>query len=142
MDFKGRVIQKFDLESGTSKAGNAWSKQSWLLETEGQYPRKVKVDAMGRSVENVHMEVGRYYNVSVDAESREYNGRWYTDLKVYRAVEETGASEAFGGQPGVGSQAAPASPFGGATTAPSAPAGFPPAPEAPAFTDSPDDLPF
>ncbi len=141
MDFKGKVIQKFDLEGGTSaRTGNPWSKQSWLLETDGQYPRKVKVDAMGRALENVHMEVGRWYTVSVDAESREYNGRWYTDLRVYRAQEEPDAGQAFGGtapaQPAASQPAAPANPFGGA------PAGFPPAPEAPAFEDSSDDLPF
>lgn len=140
MDFKGRVIQKFDLESGTSRAGNPWSKQSWLLETDGQYPRKVKVDAMGRSLESVQMEVGRYYTVSVDAESREYNGKWYTDLKVFRAQEEQDPGQAFGGaapaQQAPAQPAAPANPFGGA------PAGFPPAPEAPSFEDSSDDLPF
>ncbi|MDE6295223.1 MAG: DUF3127 domain-containing protein [Muribaculaceae bacterium] len=137
MDFKGKVIQKLDLESGTSaRTGATWSKQSWILETDGQYPRKVKVDAMGRALENVHMEVGKTYTVSVDAESREYNSRWYTDLRVYRAVEEQDGNAAFGGGQPAQMPQQPASPFA------STPTGFPPAPEAPAFTDSPDDLPF
>lgn len=133
MDFKGKVIQKLELESGTSaRTGATWSKQSWILETDGQYPRKVKVDAMGRALENVNMEVGKTYTVSVDAESREYNSRWYTDLRVYRAVEEQDGNAAFGGQ----------QPQASGTPFPSAPAGFPPAPETPPFTNSPDDLPF
>ncbi len=134
MDFTGKCIKVFDLESGTSKTGNPWSKQSWLIEVPGQFPRTVKVDAMGRAVENVKMEVGKEYTVSVDLESREWNGRYYTDVRVYRAVEAApqGAANA-------GASQAPADPFGGQP--------FPPAPAAPTSTPFPpadptDDLPF
>lgn len=142
MDFRGKVIFDLPEEGGTSKAGNPWRKKAWVLETEGMYPKKVKVDAFGQNIDNIHMEVMKTYDVSVDAESREFNGRWYTDLRVYRAQEvandfapAAGAAPAAPAQPAA--PAASANPFG------AAPAGFPPAPEAPAsFTNETDDLPF
>ena len=44
MDIKGKIIQKLDLQSGTSKAGNQWKKQEYVLETFDSYPKKVKFD--------------------------------------------------------------------------------------------------
>ena len=141
MEFTGKVIQVLPEESGTSRAGNPWRKKSWVLETMDQYPRKVKVDAMGRSLDNVNMELMKTYTCSVDAESREYNGRWYTDLRVYRAVEAQNGQQpatpdnAFG-------QTAPqqpaADPFGGSLSFPSAPE----ISKADAMEDPADDLPF
>lgn len=140
MDFTAKVILDLPLEQGTSKAGNPWRKKSWVLETFGQYPRKVKVDTMGNAVDNVHMEVGKTYTVSVDLESREFNGRWYSDIRAFRAVEQPDGQQPGAPQPNYGTtaqEAAPANPFQDAP-------GFPPAPEAPAtpFTDTSDDLPF
>lgn len=147
MDFLAKVIQKFPIESGTSRSGNPWSKQSWLVQTFDQYPRTVKVDAMGRAIENVNMEEGKTYRLSIDVESREFNGRWYTDVKVFRAVEEAEpnysngpsaqSQQAFGGAPAGQAFGAPATPpFGPAT-------GMPEPPTAPAdFGNNGDDLPF
>ena len=61
-----------------------------MLETFGQYPRKVKFDLFGDRIDQVRLEAGKSYKVSVDAESREFNGRWYTDLRAY-AAQEMGA---------------------------------------------------
>lgn len=140
MEFKGRVINILPLESGTSKStNNPWQKQSWILETvDQQYPKKIKVDAFNRAVENVHMESGKIYTVSVDAESREFNGRWYTDLRVYRAVEE-GASS------GGGYDTPASDPFGGASAAQDPFSAAAPASGEAAFKgsgDPTDDLPF
>ena len=142
MDFTGKVIQDLPMEGGTSKAGREWKKKGWILETISQYPRKVKIDAFGARVDTIHLELGKTYNVSVDAESREFNGRWYTDITVYAAHEVQDGQ--FAGQPSAAaaqnpfaSQAAPAvgapaaDPFAGSGTDPFASPG-----------DTSDDLPF
>lgn len=98
MDFQARVIQVLPEVTGTSKAGNPWKKKEWIVETFGQYPRKVKVQCFGDRADTLILEEGQDYNLFVDLESREFNGRWYTDVSVFR-VEKIGAQ---GGTPNPG----------------------------------------
>ena len=98
MDFEGRVIQFIGETSGTTKAGKPWKKKEWLVETFGQYPRKVKIQSFNERADSLNIELGKDYILSVDLESREFNGRWYTDVSVFR-VQEYNAPQTFGGQP-------------------------------------------
>lgn len=84
MDFQARCIQFLGETTGTSKVGNPWRKKEWVVETFGNYPKKVKVQCFGERSASMNMEPGRDYTISVDLESREFNGRWYTDVNVYR----------------------------------------------------------
>ena len=88
MDIKGKIIQKLELQSGTSKAGNAWKKQEYVLETLDSYPRKVKFDFFGDRADQYPLEVGDVITLSYDIESREFNGRWYTDIRGFKAMKE------------------------------------------------------
>ena len=97
MDFEGRVIQFLGETTGTSKAGNPWKKKEWVVETFGQYPRKVKVQCFGDRSDSINLEPGKDYVLSVDLESREFNGRWYTDVSVFR-VQEFQGQQNFGTQ--------------------------------------------
>lgn len=137
MEIEGKIILDLPEEGGTSRNGNPWRKKSWVLETFGQYPRKVKFDLFGDRINQVHLEAGKSYKVSVDAESREFNGRWYTDLRAYAAQEmgasqmpQTAPAQSFGAAPA--QPAAPADPFASAAT---------PAADPFASNDT-DDLPF
>ena len=64
MDITGRIIEVLPEESGVSKAGKAWKKDGYILETFDTYPKKVKITVFGRNCDNVHMEAGRAYTVS------------------------------------------------------------------------------
>jgi hypothetical protein len=88
MDIKGKIIQKLELQSGTSKAGNPWKKQEYVLETLDSYPRKVKFDFFGDRADQYPLEVGDVITLSYDIESREFNGRWYTDIRGFKAMKE------------------------------------------------------
>ena len=83
MEREGKIIQDLPEQGGVSKAGNNWRKKEWVLETGGQYPRIVKFDFFGDRVDNNKLEVGKRYVISFDLESREFNGRWYTDVRAY-----------------------------------------------------------
>ncbi|MCH5235749.1 MAG: DUF3127 domain-containing protein [Muribaculaceae bacterium] len=98
MELEGKVISFLGETSGTSKAGNPWKKKEWVVETFGQYPRKVKVQCFGDRADSINLEPGRDYTLSIDLESREFNGRWYTDVSVYRVAEYIGQQGGFGGQ--------------------------------------------
>ena len=85
MEIKGRIIQKLDLQSGTSKAGNAWTKQEYVLETIENFPKKVHFDFFGERANQFPLEVGDTINLSFDIESREWNGKWFTSIRGWKA---------------------------------------------------------
>lgn len=139
MEIEGTIIFDLGIQEGVSKStSNPWKKRELVMETFGNYPRKVKFTVFGeRRVNELQFEIGKAYRISVDAESREYNGRWYTDLTAYNA------QPLEGGMPGIQTAQQPqAESFG----QPSAPFGQPMAPAAqdPFASDSndTDDLPF
>ena len=87
MELIGKIIQVLPLQEGVSKAGNAWKKQEYILETLGtQYPRKVCFNLFGDNVDKFPMQVGQDVTVSIDLESREFNGRWYTDVRAWNVL--------------------------------------------------------
>ena len=85
MNISGKVVQVLPIQSGTSKAGNPWQRQEFILEQGGQYPRKVCISLFGDNVAKIP-QVGQDVMVSVDIDSREFNGRWYTEIKAWNIV--------------------------------------------------------
>lgn len=90
MEIEGTIVQVLGRQEGISKAGKPWKKDEYVLETAGTYPRKVKFTIFGDKCNDLRCEPGKTYVFSFDLESREFNGRWYTDVNVF-AVREIGA---------------------------------------------------
>lgn len=133
INISGIVLNILPLQTGTSKAGNQWQKQDFILETGGQYPRKVCICLFGDNVTKFPLQVGQSVTASVDIESREFNGRWYTDVRAWNVVyngQQQGAPAPAPTATAPTAQPAP-TPAKGATA--QAPAGAPAAA---------DDLPF
>lgn len=91
MEVKGKIIVKLPQVSGTSKSGNAWSKQEYVLETQETYPKKIFFSFFGERANQYPLEVGQTVNLSFDIDSHEYNGRWFTNINGWKAelVNET-----------------------------------------------------
>ena len=84
MDFVGVVYRILPPQSGTSARGQ-WQKQEVVFELPDEFSRKVCVTFFGdRAQDAASLQVGDKLNVSVNIESREYNGRWYTDVRAWR----------------------------------------------------------
>ena len=92
MEVKGKVIQLLALQSGMGKKG-PWKKQEFILETQSQYPKKICLSVWGEKVDQYNLAVGDLVNVAVDLESREYNGRWYTEARAWK-VDKIGGGNA------------------------------------------------
>jgi hypothetical protein len=92
MEVKGKVIQLLPLQSGMGKKGQ-WKKQEFIIETQAQFPKKVCLSAWGDKVDQYNVAVGDMVTVAVDLESREYNGRWYTEARAWK-LEKTGQQSA------------------------------------------------
>ena len=108
MNISGKVVQVLPIQTGTSKAGNPWQKQEFVLDQGGQYPRKVCISLFGDNVAKIP-QVGQDVMVSVDIDSREFNGRWYTEIKAWNVVQ-AGAQQAAPQQAATAPAAAPAQP--------------------------------
>ena len=107
-----------------SKAGNNWSKQEYVLETQEAYPKKIFFSFFGDRANQYPLNVGDTVRLSFDIDSHEFNGRWFTNINGWKA-EKIDATAAGQPQPMAQPQAAP----------------MPPMPDF-GSSDSNDDLPF
>ena len=91
VDIKCKLLDKLAVQNGTSARG-PWSKQDFIVETLEQYPRKICMNVWGQDKVNelTQYNAGEVLTVSVNIESREFNGRWYTDVSAWR-IEPAGA---------------------------------------------------
>ncbi len=126
MEVIGKIIFELPEQSGVSKSGNQWHKREYVLETEDTYPKKIHFDFFGEKADQYRLAVGQRVRLSFDIESREFNGRWYTSIRGWRA--EPADAEAAPQQPAQSTYAAPAAPQ--------------PAAPVPPVVNSTDDLPF
>lgn len=85
MNIIGKIVAILPLQKGVSKAGTEWKSQDFILETEGDFPKKVKMTLFGKKYDEYARYVVANERVSVDfdIESREYNGRWYTECRAW-----------------------------------------------------------
>ena len=87
LEISGKIIEILEVKSGQSANGE-WRKQEYVLETEAQYPKKVCFMAWGDKIDQFNIQHGETVAVSIDLESREYNGRWYTDVKAWKVSRD------------------------------------------------------
>lgn len=123
MEFTGRIIAILQPRGGVSKSGNEWKAQEYVIEDNGQYPRKMCFDVFGADkIEQFNIQMGEELTVSFDVDARQWQDRWFNSIRAWK-VERVNATA-----PSSGSPVPP-----------------PPAPEAtPDFlaNDTKDDLPF
>lgn len=87
MEIEGTIERVIDRQSGQGSKG-LWIKTQYLLKTDGQYPKDVCLTVWG---DDIQFNVGIKVKASIDISSREYNGKFYTDIKVWKAEVLSGA---------------------------------------------------
>jgi hypothetical protein len=99
MEIKGRVKTLGTLTEGTSARG-AWQKQELIIETIEQYPKQVCLICWGERVtEAQRFTEGQVITAHINIESREFNGKWYTDVKPWKfEAEEVDSLQAINQQ--------------------------------------------
>lgn len=139
MEITGKIIVALPEVGGTSTKGNQWKKREYVLETQETYPKKVAFNFFGERVDQYPLQVGQTVKISFDIDSREFNGRWYVDIRAWKAEPADAAAPQFGAPaPGVAPAAAPV--YG---QAPQMPQAYATPPAAVDLAPSPtDDLPF
>jgi hypothetical protein len=90
MQLTARLVQLLPLQTGTGKNGQ-WKKQDIIVETDATYPKKICVSVWGDKIDASGLQPGNLLKIDFDVESREFNGRWYTDVKAWK-IEVAGSS--------------------------------------------------
>jgi hypothetical protein len=130
LEFEGSLVKVLPEVTGQGKNG-VWVKQDFVLETEEQYPKKACFTAWGDKAADLKTySLGEKLKISFSVESREYNERWYTDLKAYR-IDVAGSA-------GVSAPSSAPAQSQGST----APRQAPPVADLPSFSADDQDLPF
>ncbi len=140
MELTGKIIIVQPERSGVSqRTGTEWKVQEYVLETiNEQFPRKMVFEVFGADrIANFNIKAGDVMTVSFDIDAREYNGRWYNQIRAWKVdrnvtAQPVAAPAPAGGAPTPAPAVAPAAP---------APAYTEPVPQAPG-EGSVDDLPF
>tara|TARA_R110002020_G_scaffold85054_1_gene210148 strand:+ start:826 stop:1134 length:309 start_codon:yes stop_codon:yes gene_type:complete len=88
MQVTGKLVKKLQLETGTSKAGKAWQKQSIVIDTGEDYNNIICISAFGDKVNDLErLEVDMTVNVMVNVYSREYKGKYYHNIEGWKFAQ-------------------------------------------------------
>ena len=85
MEIIGKLVQKLERETGVSKAGRTWEKQSILVKQSLppglEDKENVVITFFGDKMQSIRdVEEGSDVNVSVNLYSREFNGKYFHNI--------------------------------------------------------------
>ena len=90
MEVKGKIVEFLDIESGTSKAGKEWQKQSVVIDTGEDFNNIIAVSAFGDKVQKMNMlKKGMTVVILCNVYSREYKGKYYTNIDGYHFTNQS-----------------------------------------------------
>ena len=85
MEVQGTLKQILPIESGESKSGKTWQKQTIIIETADAYPKQIAVEVSEKALSRLQdYSIGQTITCSINIESREYNGKWFTAVKAWK----------------------------------------------------------
>jgi hypothetical protein len=87
MTIQGTIKKILPVESGVSN-GNTWKNQLVIIEQGGEYPKQIAVKINPEKVDINQFTEGESITAHINIESREYNDRFYTDVKAWK-IEKT-----------------------------------------------------
>ena len=97
MEIKGKIIAVLPTRSGTSARGTQWSSQTYVIETQEQYPKKLAFDVINDKIDQFNIQVGEFLTVQFDINAREYNGRWFNSVNAWNVIRQTQQAPTQGG---------------------------------------------
>ena len=92
MEVTGKITKILPLQSGVSKAGNEWKKQDIIIQTAESYPKTVCITLWGNTIDD-KLKQEDSIKASIDIESREFNGKWYTTVKAWKIDLQSSSDE-------------------------------------------------
>ena len=107
----GKITNALPPRRGTSKAGNEWVSQDFVIESDNE--EKICLNVFGEDkIKESGLRVGAVASVTCKIESKEWNGKWFTSVSCVNCIVQ-GVAQPSNSQPKAQSQP---SPFGSATS--------------------------
>lgn len=91
MEIQGKVTDLLKEQTGEGRNGT-WRKREYVIETGDQYPKKICFNMWGDKIDQFPVKEGDSVTVHFDLESREFNGKWYTDVKAWKIENLAGGT--------------------------------------------------
>lgn len=144
MEIQGKIIAVLPERSGISARGE-WKCQTYVIETQEQYPKKMAFDVFGADrIVNFGIQVGMVVDVSFDIDAHEYQGRYFNQIRAWDvknvAQQNPAQGVNYNGNAQAGAQAA--QPSAGPANPTNQNNPFPPAQQPGAPAGKSDNLPF
>lgn len=93
MEIQGKVIAVLPERSGVSARGE-WKSQTYIIETQEQYPKKMAFDVFGADrIASFGIQFGEVINVSFDIDAHEYQGRYFNRIRAWNVVRQAQAAQ-------------------------------------------------
>ena len=93
----GKITNALPPRRGTSKAGNEWVSQDFVIETENE--EKICFNMFGEDkIKESGLRVGAIASVTCKVESKEWNGKWFTSVSCVSCIVQ-GATQPQQAQP-------------------------------------------
>ena len=87
MEIQGKVIAVLPERSGVSARGE-WKSQTYVIETQEQYPKKMAFDVFGADrLAQFNIHSGEEILVSFDIDAHEYQGRWFNSIRAWNVTK-------------------------------------------------------
>ena len=88
MDLTGRIIAVLPAQSGvSSRTGNSWMSQDYVIEVPGQFPRRCVFRLFGEDrIKQFNIQMNEDVTVQFDIDAHEYQGRWFNDVRAYNII--------------------------------------------------------
>lgn len=97
MEIQGKVIAVLPERSGVSARGE-WKSQTYVIETQEQYPKKMAFDVFGAyRLAQFNIHSGEVINVSFDIDAHEYQGSWFNSIRAWNVTKVSQQAAAQGG---------------------------------------------
>jgi len=91
MEVKGKLVKMLKLETGVSKSGKEWQKQTVVIDTGEEFNNLIAVSAFGEDkIKDLNkLQEGMSVSILCNVYSREYKGKYYHNIEGYWFTQKT-----------------------------------------------------
>ena len=95
----GKIVAVLEKKSGISKAGNEWTNQDFVIQPDGDEDI-IAFNVFGEeNIANYNLRVGSVVSVTLVIRSREYNGKYYPEVRAVQCYSQAGSANTAPAQP-------------------------------------------
>ncbi len=87
MEITGKITEVGEERSGDSRNGGQWRRKEYVIsykEPSSTQSRQMAFEVANDNIDKFALQMGQMVTISIDIDSREYNGRWINNVKAWR----------------------------------------------------------